>query len=584
MRTSSPGVQRALVLALLVAFGAWLVGGSAAARPGGGQTYRAPSRSTSSSSSSRSYSSPSRSYSSGSSSSSRSSRSSSSSSSSSSGSSYSGSSSSTTVYVPSSTYSSNSGSGCNGFSWVILILIVTVLIYRYLKGRRANSGDGERAKIDVDTTQAQAGIEALRKHDEGFDPQAFVERTRAVAAKVNEAWLAGSMGASRRVISDGVYTRFMTQLQLLKADGLRNVMADWRIVSADILAAEADENWDTVHVRIVGAARDMNVQIGQSDADVKKQVGRAKLDEYHEVWSFIRRRGKKSKKGVPALEGQCPNCGAPLPLGDVVTCDHCQALINSGEHDWVLAEITQPEEWRPRAATEEIAGLAALRTREATLSRQELEDRASVIFWKWVEARTAGKADKLARFCVKSPADAQVAAELLMTPAKLRDVAVGSADLKRVEPSATGQAGTLDRAVVEIRYSAAVDGGESDFDILEFVLARQADAPQHAKFKRGLCSLDCPECAGQLATSDATTCTSCGATLGGGKQEWALLAVRKGSLPPDEGADGDGDDDGDGGHDDGGPSKLETGLAIGAIVAGVAEIALEASSSSSDNE
>ena len=33
---------------------------------------------------------------------------------------------------------------------------------------------------------------------------------------------------------------------------------------------------------------------------------------------------------------KCPSCGADLPLSEVVKCEYCQAIVNSGEHDWVL--------------------------------------------------------------------------------------------------------------------------------------------------------------------------------------------------------------------------------------------------------
>ena len=101
----------------------------------------------------------------------------------------------------------------------------------------------ERATIQVDQGAQDRGIAALRARDPDFDPAAFVERTRATVAKVNDAWLAGAMGPARRLISDGVYVRFQTQLGLLKQDGLRNVMVDWKVVSADILAAEGDSQW-----------------------------------------------------------------------------------------------------------------------------------------------------------------------------------------------------------------------------------------------------------------------------------------------------------------------------------------------------
>ena len=514
---------RGLVLLLAAIFGGVVLANQLAeARPGGGQNYRAPSRSYSApsrsySAPSRSYSAPSRSYSSGSSSS------------------Y-----SAPVYVPpssgSSSGSSYSGSssgyqrsGCGSAGWIAVLIIVLVLLYIYYSSQKKGEQQPQRARIVADQTTAELGIDAIRNQDPEFDPKAFLERTRAVVAKVNETWLAGDMKPARRVISDGVFVRFSTQLELLKADGLRNAMADWRIVSAEILSAEVDPLWDTVHVKIACAARDSDVALNLSEAQAKKKLAGAPLEEYHEVWSFVRRRGKHSKKGVPALEGRCPNCGAEMPLSEVVKCEYCQALVNSGEHDWVLAEITQPEEWRPSATLDSIAGLEALRERDPAVSRQELEDRASVVFWKWIEARSTAKPEKLARFCMKPPQGERDGQNLGIgtTATKLRQVAVGSAELKAMSPSNDG---ALNHATVEIRWSGSVDGAESAFDVHLFVLARKAEAQS----KRGMSSLDCPVCGGQLASSDAPTCSYCGEKLFGGKHEWALLAVKQGHLPPED--------------------------------------------------
>jgi len=505
---------RSILCLLGALFCAWVLNlHPADARPGGGQNYRAPSRS---SSSSRSYSAPSRSYSGSSSSSSYHG---------SSGSSYPSSSGPTVVYIP-----GGGGSGCGGMGLLVVLGIIIVLVYFYYSSQQERM-KRVRATIASERSTADQGLAALRSQDPEFEPQAFAERTRTVVKKVNETWLAGDMGPARQIISDGVYVRFTTQLALLHADGLRNAMADWRVISAEILAAESDPMWDTIHMKIVCAARDLDLPQNLTQEQSKKRLSAAPLDEYEEVWSFVRRRGKHSKKGVPALEGHCPNCGADMPRSEVVKCEYCQALVNSGEHDWVLAEITQPEEWRPGAALGEVPGLFELRQRDPSVSRQELEDRASVVFWKWVEARSTGKIEKLARFCIRPPTDAGNAAELGLgtNPAKLRQVAVGSAELKLASIAADSSS-----AVIEIRWSASVDGAEPAFDIHEFVLSRSTGAVS----KRGLSSLDCPVCGGQLAASDATTCSYCGTTLYGGKHEWALAAVRRGELPPDEGFGG----------------------------------------------
>lgn len=539
----------------------WFIAGptshNADARPGGGQNYRAPSPSRSYSAPSRSYSSPSRSYSSPSSSypsSSSTSRGDSSYSRSPYATSSGG---PTVVYVP-------SGGGCRGAGWVVVFLLIIVMVYLYYasKGKTPR----ERAKIATDKDTAQRGLHALRNQDPEFSPEAFSERTRAVLKTVNEAWLAGDMGPARCLISDGIFVRFSTQLALLKADGLRNAMADWRIISVELLAAEADPQWDTLHAKIVCAARDLDLPLNLSADAARKKLGAAPLAEYQEVWSFVRRRGKHSKKGVPALLGRCPSCGADMPRSDVVRCEYCKTLVNSGEHDWVLAEITQPEEWRTGAATDKIPGLDGLRLRDASVSRQELEDRASVVFWKWIEARTTGKREKLGRFCVIPPTDDASAAVLgIGAVTKLRQVAVGSAELKEL---VVGDVATekMDEAVVEIRWSAAVDGAEPAFFIHDFVLARRADAVS----KRGMSSLDCPVCGGQLSASDAPICSYCGATLSGGKHEWALKSVRQGELPPDASANEPPADEDLASPGNTALGALGLGLAIASVVADVA--------------
>lgn len=492
----------ARLLFLIFALGTLgVTAGSGWSRPGGGQNFRSssPSRSSTPSRPSPSYtprSSPS--YNSGPS----------------------------VVYVPSGRSSSydrsyDGGSGISAgtilFAFCIIAVILAVIWIR------AQQRKGQRATITVDQALQSQGLAALRSNDPGFDPSAFAERTKAVVAKVNEAWLKGDMGPARRVISDGVYVRFRTQLELLRADGLRNVMVDWRVVAAEVLGAEADALWDTVHVKIVGEARDADVALNLSEEDGKKKASGAALAQYQEVWSFVRRRGKRSKQGVPALEGQCPSCGANLPISEVVKCEYCQALVNSGEHDWVLAEITQPEEWRAEPAVGQVPGLEELRSRDPSISRQELEDRASVMFWKWIEARSSGKNDKLARFCINPIDDPATVAELDLERAMLRQVAVGSAELASVE-----QQSDLDIAVVEITWSASRNNATPQPARSAFVMGRQSAA----RSKRGLSSLDCPVCGGQLANSDETTCRYCGTALPGGKHEWALASVLRIELPP----------------------------------------------------
>ena len=461
---------RALVLLMMVMAALVLAPLYAAARPGGGQSYHAAPSHSSSSSSHSSSTGSSHSYSSG---------------------------------------GSSGGSMSAGGMVALLVVLAIVVIVLVTKNR-----GGNRAGVEVDSSAQAEGLNALRAQDPGFDHAAFGERAKGVMAKVNEAWVAGAMGPARRHISDGVYVRFQTQLQLLKAQGLRNAMADWSVVGCDVLAAESDAKWDTVHVKMIGQARDADVPANLNAQQAAEKASRAPLVRYEEVWSFLRRRGSKSKNGVPTLEGRCPNCGADLPVSDVVRCEFCKAVVNSGEHDWVLAEITQPEEWRPWMTNAAIEGLAELQTKDPAVSRQELEDRASVVFWKWIDARVTGTRLRLERFCLQpgSPPAERAA---------LSQVAVGSSELVYVTLGQEGPTGNVDRCDIEIVWSASENGAEPVNQTSRVVLTRASNATS----KGGLNSLDCPNCRGPLADSDLAKCNFCGEPLAGGKHEWSLEAV-----------------------------------------------------------
>jgi hypothetical protein len=197
-------------------------------------------------------------------------------------------------------------------------------------------------------------------------------------------------------------------------------------------------------------------------------------------------------------------------VSDVVRCEYCKAVVNSGEHDWVLAEITQPEEWRPWMTNAEIGGLAELQTKDPAVSRQELEDRGSVVFWKWIDARVTGTRLRLERFCLQPgspPADR----------AALSQVAVGSSELVNVTVAQDG----LDHCEIEVTWSASENGAQPTNQVIRVVLARATTATS----KGGLNSLDCPNCRGPLADSDLAKCNFCGEPLAGGKYEWSLEAI-----------------------------------------------------------
>ncbi|MDD5628329.1 MAG: TIM44-like domain-containing protein, partial [Elusimicrobia bacterium] len=232
---------------------------------------------------------------------------------------------------------------------------------------------------------------------------------KAAFFKVQQAWCGQDLAPARPLVSDGVMARFTVQLEMLKADGKRDRMDRLEVREARLLEAESGPRSDTLHVCLRASAVDSQVSL----ADGSLVGGSGQPEEFSEVWSFLRRREA----------GTAP--------------------------DWLLCEITQLCEWSPRRPGRDVPGWAELCARDPGLDAQSLEDRASVIFWRWLYALRRSDAG-LMRGAACDSFCAQLAERLRDRPARYQDPAAGRVTLLAVEPG-----GELDRAHVGVKWSAA---------------------------------------------------------------------------------------------------------------------------------
>jgi hypothetical protein len=361
-------------------------------------------------------------------------------------------------------------------------------------------------------------IEALRKSDPQLSREAIFDRVRAMATIVREAWCAGDMRAARAFMSDGVFGRFETQLALMRAEGVKNAMANAGIVDLEICGVEAAAPIDVVHVRMTARARDVTVQLDASDDAIEMALAHARLESYTEVWSLVRKHGATTRAGAK-VGSECPKCGAPLPAAEpTVTCAYCKALVCSGEHDWVLAEITQNEEWSGASASTP-TGFTALRKIDPLAAREVIEDRASFIFWKWVYAGRVGQWAPLRKSATASLIDAGARLDIARDS---KNVAVGAVDLELCDPAPAGD--RFDHVYVVVKWSAAIGRGTAPIPMKTALrLVRKRGVKSKLSF-----AVVCHACGAPLTDSDTTTCDHCTAELTDGEHEWVLDAV----VPP----------------------------------------------------
>lgn len=397
--------------------------------------------------------------------------------------------------------------------WIVLIVVAWIVIDGTRKSTRERNERIERPTRPV-------AVAALTRNDPAFDVSELAKRVGKLFVEVQEAWFRNDLGPVRRYLSDATYRRFTTLLALMRAEGRRDALADIRINGIELLEASSGETFDTVSFAIDASMRDADVAADWSDEQARREAERAPVGRFTEVWTFLRRRGAKSVSEDVWGQGGCPNCGAPFTGGESNTCEYCGAVVNSGNHDWVLSEITQASAYH--SSDRALRILQPLRARDPEAAPEILRDRALLLFWKWIEASSLVQPEKLRKFATNAAYGAMTmglrdapkeSAPLVRTPA------VGGADILQCVVDARG----YDRVVVEVKWSAEMGAQGIKPRTHVLVMTRKTGALTNET--TGLSTERCGTCNAPLTDSDSTTCDFCGHDLATASTEWQMVDV-----------------------------------------------------------
>lgn len=412
----------------------------------------------------------------------------------------------------------------------IAIVVVTVLAFGAYKGKQEADvqiqGRGiRRGRSMADKASLERGIAQIVAEDVCFSEDAFLRRTSKAFLQLQNAWCDQNLGPVRHFISDAVHERFTLQLAEMEQMGLRNMMEDVSVVGNKIAQVDVSPQFQTITVRVQATAVDYTM-----DGGGKRISGSKTPQAFAEYWSFIRRPGAQTKDSDGLLEGSCPNCGTGLQLNQAANCESCGAKVQSGQYDWVLAEITQESEWKP-AQHHEVPGFAAMSAADRSFSLQHLEDRTSVMFWRRIAALQSGKVDPLRKMAREECCE-KLALELRPDGSGARliptDAAVGAVDTVGIFCEAP-----VDRALLEIRWSCGqqqllADGtarphAATSFRSFYFLLSRDHGVTGDAD--QALSSAHCPGCGAPAMASAASACDYCGEVLNQGDRDWVLDGI-----------------------------------------------------------
>jgi hypothetical protein len=418
------------------------------------------------------------------------------------------------------------------------LLIICVVGWYFYKRNLHPTGATQRAierreaehRVQVSPQDVQGWVQALKSKDPQFEPRTVLDKVRNLFPALQDAWFKRDLTPIRPFLSDATYQRFNVQLQLMTAQGVRDAIADYRLQGVQIVGLEQSEWFDSIHVSVRAEMRDTDVPASHSDEQALAAARKAPFESFTEVWTFVRKPGAQTRIGQDLFQGKCPNCGAPYKGGANNICEYCGAVVNSGNYDWTLSEITQGVEFNRHTA--HVPGLREARQADPALNLEILEDRASLLFWKWIDAQSRGEAGRMAQVA-NAELLSQLGEELGALRAQGRrrvvlECAVGAVNTRSLEVNPEGH----DLAHVEIRWSArmgVVAEGQRPPRTPPvpqrwvFTLARKHGAKTNTA--NGMATDRCPQCNAPLTSSGASACQYCGTQLGTGEKDWVLAST-----------------------------------------------------------
>ena len=417
-----------------------------------------------------------------------------------------------------------SGGGPNGILVVFIVLLiftifVGVSVYQTFFRSPAAPSPSEPPDPEIDSKS----LARFLAGNPDFDIPSFNAKVHGAFLKIQAAWSARSIGDVRLFISDGVYQRFATQFRMMELLQQQNPLDRIQVHDIRPVSARADGPYDVINVAIQASAHDSFV------CELDHSLDSDAYETFVEYWSFIRKRGA----GEGDLYGNpnCPSCGAALPrdMGELCRCSYCQVIVNSGEFDWVLTEITQQSDFENEARMARLGSplseeLARITPECPDFSTQMAEDKASNAFMQLMTALATRNTASVRRFVSD---DVFVNLSAMIPERNIVFNRIYLNDSSLIHASRVGSRHRLD-----LRLSASMQRVEltPDQDIKpvdeevirsSHVLIMERDANAVPE-KGSLYQHQCPICGGRVGDTIDLNCQYCGTPLNSTCNEWIV--------------------------------------------------------------
>lgn len=396
--------------------------------------------------------------------------------------------------------------------FIILAIVASIIMAIKQHNDMYNSLKDAEQELEMDGLP-----DFLASHPE-FNPRKFKWSVLRIFKSVQKGWSSQDLGKVRRYLSDGVWQRFHTQFEMMGHLQQENKISQLFIYKTALVDIEEEGAFDTIHVGIMASCKD----IFFTGADDTGRGGREKFIEY---WSFTRR---KECSTAFRFDRKCPSCDAVLPreLGEHAICEHCKSLLNNGEHDWVLSEITQASEWENRRDNSAVLEQCEALTQDVPdFSRQLIEDKASNAFMQILGAITAKDPARIRYFLTDELYDHICYSQMDDQP----NLYFNHLYLK--DASVTGVERTNEFDIVTIALKASFQRVHFTGLGLQSVDGRATTMIQGIEMRRNrgiksskysLYAKCCPVCGAPFKSAESENCEYCGSRYNSPAAEWIV--------------------------------------------------------------
>ena len=208
---------------------------------------------------------------------------------------------------------------------------------------RSLTTDASEDGSDLPTVYAHDLIQKetvfANRHPE-FKFSQFKKQAEEVFFAIQKAWTEKKWELARPYESENIFQMHSYWISEYEKQGLINELKDITLQKIEAVKVDQDLYYESMTVRMFARMIDYtaNAKTGKILTGDPKRAR-----SFTEYWTFIR---SVKSEGAKKFDSGCPACGAPLKINPSGHCDYCQALVTSGDFDWILSEIEQDETYK----------------------------------------------------------------------------------------------------------------------------------------------------------------------------------------------------------------------------------------------